>query len=162
MDPLRLIEQISFFFSFANHALKDLHVFSKAGMIVPTEICALVTAACCVLTECLQQVVPQVSFVSHEINSFWFTTSQCDINCETACCACQDAIVKYVLPSFHFLLQCTFCLAAVGKDASQAPSLPNEHGQLCTNLNRNNLHFLKAILFLRNKEARGLGSFPSS
>lgn len=66
--------------------------------------------------------------------------------------------------SFRFLFQFTFCLAAVGKDASQAPSLPDEHGQLCTHLNRNDLHFLKVklILFLRNKEERGLGYFPGS
>lgn len=101
---------------------------------VPAEICAAISAACCVLTEYLQEVVPRVSFVSHGINSFWFTTSQCDMGCEIACCACQDVILKRVLPSFYFLLQFTFCLAiADGKDASQASSLPNEHGQLCTN-----------------------------
>lgn len=146
------------------YALKNLHVFSMVGIIVPAEICTLITVTCWVLTESLQEVVPWVSFGSHGINSCWFTPSQCDLGCKITCCACQDVILKHILPSFHFLLQFTFCLTAIRQGAFWTPSLPNDRGhklvQNVANLSRNYLHFLKVILFLRRSKDKQAGVFP--
>lgn len=141
--------------------IKNLHVFSTAGMIVPAEIYTPTTATCCVLTECLQEVVPWVSCVSHGINSFWFTPNQYDMGCKITCCACQDVILKHILPSFHFLLPFTFRLAAVSKVLPRPPPFLMS---TCTHLNRNDLNFLKVkvVLVLRNEEAREPRSLPSS
>lgn len=89
-----------FFFPFLTHALENLPVFFfKAGRIEPAELCTPVAAACWVLTERLQEVVPRVSFVSHGINNFWFTTGRRDMSCEIAR---PDGIPEHVLPAFHF------------------------------------------------------------